>query len=127
MSQSIELQGVKELEAELKALNVRMSEVTPILKEALEPVRASASASIPTGPGRTGAHLNDNVVVETSGKTVGVTFRGGLQNGPLYYGKFGEFGTKHEGAKSYIRDAAATNEGRIRSTVESGIKSKLGG
>lgn len=127
MSQSIELQGVKELEVELKALNVRMSEVTPILKEALEPVRTSAAASISIGPGRTGAHLKDNVIVKARGKTAGVTFRGGLKDGPLYYGKFGEFGTGHEDAQAYARSAAAANEGRIRSTVESGIKSKLGG
>lgn len=127
---AIELEGLEPLKAELQALKITNREIVPVLRSAAEPIVQAAQPKIARGKGSKwamGEHLQDNIDVESAGGVVGVTAAGGLQNGPFFYGKYYEYGTKRQKARSPIRTAAAEVETEVSSRLEQGIEEILNG
>lgn len=137
MSADIKVEGVEDLVAQLKAMEPKQSEVKAMLALAAEPIRAEAANVIPRtevprqktakNSWRTGQHLADNVVVDSASSAVGVTFNGGLQNGPFFYGKFGEYGREHETPRYWLQTAADAKATEAENILESELKKKVEG
>lgn len=137
MSADIKIEGIEDLVAQLKAMQPKPNEVKAMLELAAEPIRAEAANTIPRTASprqataknswRTGQHLADNVVVDTASSFVGVTFNGGIQNGPFFYGKFGEYGREHETPRYWLQTAADAKASDAENILESELKKKVGG
>lgn len=135
MSADFVFTGVDELASELVRMNVKKSEQNAILKQAIQPVADAASQIIPRsnvyrGPTaknswRTGQHAADNVVVESASGVVGITMKGGLQDGPYFYERFGEFGTVRESARGWIQAAGTASTAEVLSILGSKLKERI--
>lgn len=137
MSAEVKIVGIEDLVAQLKAMEPKRSEVKAMLALAAEPIRAEAANTIPRTASprqataknswRTGQHLADNVVVDSASSAVGVTFNGGLQNGPFFYGKFGEYGRERETPRYWLQTAADAKASDAENILETELKKKVGG
>lgn len=89
--------------------------------------RAPRSKGHPATHGRTPKHLADQLTttVSASKYTAGVTVVGGT-NGPSFYWKFPEYGTKKQKEQAFIRESADARAQEALQTVEREIKAKLG-
>ena len=98
-----------------------------IIKEEAH-VRAPRSKNgHPATYGRTSKHLADQLTTSVSASkyTAGVTVVGGV-NGPSYYWKFLEYGTKRIKERAFIRESAAARENEALETVKREIENSLG-
>ncbi|MGM9649207.1 MAG: HK97-gp10 family putative phage morphogenesis protein [Butyricicoccaceae bacterium] len=135
MSIEFDVSGLEDLAADLVRMGLKQSEIYDILTEALEPVKDEASRTIPKNSApypktersrwRTGQHLADNVTIERTSGVAGVSFEGGLNKGPYFYGRFGEYGTVKEYPRGWIQEAAAAREGEVVDILERRIKDKV--
>lgn len=137
MSSDIKIDGIEDLVSQLKAMSPTRSEIKSMLTLAAEPIRSEAANFIPRtavprqrtakNSWRTGQHLADNVVVVSASSYVGVTFAGGLQTGPFFYGKFGEYGTKRERPRHWLQTAADARASDVENILEAELKKKVDG
>lgn len=104
------------------------------LRKGAELIREEAHVRSPRSPnghpatqGRTSKHLADQLTTSVSASkyTAGVTVVGGV-NGPSYYWKFLEYGTKHIKERSFIRDSAEARGNEALEMVKKELESKLG-
>lgn len=132
-----EIEGLSDLISQFRNMDIKADETLKMLKLAMEPIRAEAANTIPrsTVPRRateknswrTGLHAADNLLIDESGMFVGVTAKKGLQDGPFFYIRFGEFGTEREAPRHWIRAAAAARALECESIIERELKKKVGG
>ena len=91
-------------------------------------VRAPRSAhGHPATQGRTAKLLADQLTTSVSASkyTAGVTVVGGV-NGPSYYWKFLEYGTKRIKERVFIRESAEVRGDEAMETVKREIETRLG-
>ncbi|MBQ8964557.1 MAG: HK97 gp10 family phage protein [Clostridia bacterium] len=91
-------------------------------------VRAPRSAhGHPATQGRTAKHLADQLTTSVSASkyTAGVTVVGGV-NGPSYYWKYLEYGTKRIKERAFIRESAEARGDEAMETVKREIEARLG-
>ena len=81
----------------------------------------------PATQGRTAKHLADQLTTSVSASkyTAGVTVVGGV-NGPSYYWKFLEYGTKRIRERAFIRESAEARGDEAMETVKREIETRLG-
>lgn len=81
----------------------------------------------PATYGRTAKHLADQLTTSVSASkyTAGVTVVGGV-NGPSYYWKYLEYGTKRIKERAFIRESAAARGDEAMETVKREIETRLG-
>lgn len=91
-------------------------------------VRAPRSAhGHPATQGRTAKHLADQLTTSVSASkyTAGVTVVGGV-NGPSYYWKYLEYGTKRIRERTFIRESAEARGDEAMEAVKREIEARLG-
>ena len=96
--------------------------------EIIKDVRAPRSAhGHPATQGRTAKHLADQLTTSVSASkyTAGVTVVGGV-NGPSYYWKYLEYGTKRIRERAFIRESAEARGDEAMETVKREIEARLG-
>ena len=132
---NVRIDGLKDLGTRVKnmgkeargAAGQALRKGAEIIKEEAH-VRAPRSAhGHPATQGRTAKHLADQLTttVSASKYTAGVTVVGGT-NGPSFYWKFPEYGTKTQKEQAFIRESADARAQEALQTVEREIKAKLG-
>jgi HK97 gp10 family phage protein len=134
LSSQITIEQIGEVGKQAAALG---AEATPAINAALldgaKIIAEEARTRIPRNPKHRARgkisprHLADVIKAEviTNRRIAGVTVEGGF-NGPSYYVKFVEHGTKKMTARKYIDKSAEAREAEVISAVAEKLKEKLG-
>lgn len=132
---NVRIDGLKDLGTRVKnmgkeargAAGLALRKGAEIIREEAH-VRAPRSAhGHPATQGRTAKHLADQLTTSVSASkyTAGVTVVGGV-NGPSYYWKYLEYGTKRIRERTFIRESAEARGDEAMEAVKREIEARLG-
>lgn len=132
---NVRIDGLKDLGTRVKNMGQEARGAAgQALRKGAEIIREEAHTRAPRSKnghlatqGRTSKHLADQLTssVSASKYTAGVTVVGGV-NGPSYYWKFLEYGTKRIRERAFIRESADARGEEAMETVKKEIENRLG-
>lgn len=132
---NVRIDGLKDLGTRVKNMGQEARGAAgQALRKGAEIIREEAHTRAPRSKnghpatqGRTSKHLADQLTTSVSASkyTAGVTVVGGV-NGPSYYWKFLEYGTKSIRERAFIRESADARGEEAMETVKKEIENRLG-